>query len=39
VSSEKRLHAASLRLAHVEVGLVLNFHAVTLRDGIKRLVL
>jgi hypothetical protein len=28
-----------LRLAHVEVGLVLNFHAVTLRDGLKRLVL
>lgn len=28
-----------LRLAGVEVGLLLNFHAAVLRDGIKRLVL
>jgi GxxExxY protein len=43
VKSIEPIHEAQLltylRLAHVEVGLVLNFHAVTLRDGIQRLVL
>lgn len=28
-----------LRLSKLQVGLIINFHAATLKDGIKRLVL
>jgi hypothetical protein len=37
-SGRRRSTASHLRLLNIPVGLLINFHVLTLRDGIKRMV-